>query len=232
MTPKQWYDLTIGKAYNTDGYYGAQCWDYFDYFCRYMKITASRHCNLTGFAGDIWQNRTKNGFNKWFTFVTPDKIQEGDWLFWKKHVAFYYGGKEVGQNQGNPPRMYVSNMNLNRNGLLGGFRYKSWTKTTTKPQQTTTTPKTETKVGVADKQSSTLKGVYKVTAKAGLNIRTGGGTNYLSLAVLPLNTQVYCYGGFYTLVGKVKWLYVQANVKNRSYVGFVSSDYLKKVRGL
>ena len=72
-----------------------------------------------------------------------------------------------------------------------------------------------------------LSGTYTVTAGPGLNIRTGAGTAKKSMAVLPCGTKVQNYG-YYTLVGNVKWLYIQATYNNVTYTGFASSQYLKK----
>lgn len=73
----------------------------------------------------------------------------------------------------------------------------------------------------------TLAGTYSVTAGAGLHIRAGAGTSKTSLAVLPKGTKVRNYG-YYTLVGSVKWLYVQVTYKGVTYTGFCSAQYLHK----
>ena len=59
------------------------------------------------------------------------------------------------------------------------------------------------------------------------DIRNGAGTGKASLAVLPKGTKVANYG-YYTLVGNIKWLYVQVTYKGVTYTGFCSSQYLKK----
>lgn len=75
--------------------------------------------------------------------------------------------------------------------------------------------------------SKTLAGIYTVTANAGLNLRSGAGVEKKSIIVLPKGSRVTNYG-YYTLVGKVKWLYVQAIRNGATYTGFCSSMYLKK----
>ena len=171
MTPEIWYRRTIGKRIDTDNYPRTnpyQCWDYYDYFCRVIECTASRYCAITGYVGDLWKLRYKYGFDKWFIFVEPSEIQEGDWLFWDKHVAFYYNGLEVGQNQNGKP--WVTDMTLNRRGLLGAMRYKHWDK-----------PKT----GTAECYSKIIAGTYKTTDY--VNLRTGGSTDYPVITTLPKN---------------------------------------------
>lgn len=73
-----------------------------------------------------------------------------------------------------------------------------------------------------------LKGKYKVTAKSGLYLRSGAGTNKTAMCVMPLGTVVQNYG-YYTAVGGMTWMYVVATVKGYKYTGFCSKEYLAKV---
>lgn len=211
MTPEEWYRNTIGKEFDTDNYprnNPYQCWDYFDVFCRDIKFNGSRYCSITGFVGDLWKLRYKYGYYTEFDFILPDKIKEGDWLFWDKHVAFYYHGLEVGQNQNG--KRYVSSMALNRNGLLGAMRWKHWDRSEN---------------GVAEKYSRAVAGTY--ITKTAVNIRRGGSTDYSVIACIPKGSTVDCYGYFH-LEGNEVWLYVVAQTKTGTYTGFMCSDYLEK----
>ena len=99
----------------------------------------------------------------------------------------------------------------------------------------TSTPTTSAPTTVAEKRateaarsySKSFAGAYAVTASSGLHIRNGAGTNKASLAVLPKGTRVQNYG-YYTLVGGVKWLYVQVTYRGVKYTGFCSAQYLAK----
>lgn len=129
MTPKSYFDKTIGKAIDTDNYPREnpyQCWDYFDYFCRLVGFEGSRYCAVTKFVGDLWVLRDSKGYeySRDFEYITdPAQFKDGDWIFWAKHVAMYYHGKEVGQNQ---PKPHVTEKEMNWNGILGAMRYKHW----------------------------------------------------------------------------------------------------------
>lgn len=79
----------------------------------------------------------------------------------------------------------------------------------------------------AQKYDKSLAGEYKVTASA-LYLRHGAGTNNKAMAKLPKGTKVRNYG-YYTAVGKVKWLYIQVVMDGVTYTGFSSGEYLKKV---
>ena len=71
-----------------------------------------------------------------------------------------------------------------------------------------------------------LAGTYKVTASQ-LNVRSGAGTGKAKLTTIPKGTKVQCYG-WHTVLGGVKWLYVQFDYNGTTYIGFVSSKYVKK----
>ena len=128
FTPQQWYADTIGKQIDTDNYPREnpyQCWDYFDYFCRKIGFTGSRYCAMTKMAGDLWLLRDAAGYeySREFEYITDGELKDGDWIFWKQHVAFFFGKKEVGQNQGAP---YVTEKPMNWDGVLGVMRWKGW----------------------------------------------------------------------------------------------------------
>ncbi len=65
----------IGKATDVDGYYGAQCWDLYAAYARYLGYPIC-HCTTTGYVQDIWTNRKSNGILNNFTEVTV--MQPGD----------------------------------------------------------------------------------------------------------------------------------------------------------
>lgn len=218
MTPENWYRATIGKSFDTDNYprdNPFQCWDYFDKFCREIHCDCSRWCGdinkggYYGFVGYLWHHRYERHYDKYFDFVSPSEIKEGDWLFWDKHVAFYYHGLEVGQNQNG--KRYVTSKALNRNGLLGGMRWKYWNKSAN---------------GVAESFSRKVAGTYVTTDY--VNIRTGGSTNYEIITCVPKGTRVDCYGYYHTEKDTI-WLYVAVNTKDIGMItGFMCSTYLEK----
>lgn len=75
----------------------------------------------------------------------------------------------------------------------------------------------------ADKLDKTLAGAYTVKASDGLNLRYGAGGNKALIVNMPNGKKVQCYG-YYSEVGKEKWLYVQYD----KYTGFCCADYLVK----
>lgn len=85
------------------------------------------------------------------------------------------------------------------------------------------------KVDAAQNFSKSFSHVYKVTAEDGLNMRSGANPDKALIKVVPYNCQVSCYG-YYTTYKKVKWYLVEFLSGGKSYVGFVSSKFLKKVK--
>ena len=130
MTPKEWRDATIGRKFDTDNYPRTnpyQCWDYFDVFCRQINFTGSRYCALTKYVGDLWKLRDDPSYHYYtdFDYITdPSQLRDGDWIFWEQHVAMFYKGYELGQNQPDP---WVTEKEItNWGGILGAMRYKFW----------------------------------------------------------------------------------------------------------
>jgi hypothetical protein len=227
-TPKDWYEQTIGKWFNTDGMYGNQCWDYFDYFCQKIGCTASRHCALTGYVPDLWQLKEKYGFGKWFDFVAPNNIKNGDWVFWRHgskdcpygHVAMYYNGKILGQNQNGKAYVTLAS-NISLSGALGAMRWKGW-----KIEQ----PVADDNVtGVARYYGRNFRGQY--VCDDDLNLRAKPTTKAKILVTLPKGTVVNCEG-YYDINNSYPawhyWFYVWVNYKGKQYTGFVNGKFITK----
>lgn len=84
------------------------------------------------------------------------------------------------------------------------------------------------KIEAARRFDKTLAGAYKTTA--GLNLRAGAGIggDKTVLVVIPNGGTVRNYGYYNTVDGK-KWLYVQYTAGGKTYTGYCSMAYLKKV---
>ena len=207
-TPAKWRAETLGHSYDVDNfpsYNKFQCFDYFAYFCKCEHMAVSLYCGLTGYVSDLWRQRDQDNFGKYFDYISAlGPFQNGDWLFWGNghpHVAMYYDGKELGQNQGAP---YVNEIRLNHYNILGAFRLKRWNKK-----------------GVAHYFDKKEAGTY-ITTEA-LNCRTGPGTDYPIITTFPKNTQINCHG-YYDYSKDIKWLYIESN----GVTGFVTSLYIKR----
>ena len=71
--PQEFYNRTVGKAYDVDGAYGFQCWDLWAECCRSNGVPLSViHCSLTGYVEDTWKLRHKSGILDYFDAVPAE----------------------------------------------------------------------------------------------------------------------------------------------------------------
>lgn len=133
--PQEFYNRTVGRAFDVDGSYGFQCWDLWAECCRSNGVPLSViHCSLTGYVDDTWKLRHKSGILQYFDAIPADQIIVGDWIIWgkdysltpKSHVAMAWMNRQsFGQSQsGIKQANLVSYLDWNR--ALGAFRLKTW----------------------------------------------------------------------------------------------------------
>lgn len=89
-------------------------------------------------------------------------------------------------------------------------------------------PKQVKASGAAKSFDRSLSGTYTVTASS-LNVRdkAGASDEIKILTAIPNGTKVQNYG-YYTMVGGVKWLYVQFTRNGVTYTGFCSGKFVRK----
>lgn len=132
QNPEQFYEQTIGKSIDVDGYYSAQCWDYFAFYNIQNGYNVNTYCSITGYAGDLYKLRYEKGYDKYYEFFYPRNAKRGDWIFWDQHVAMvwtvYSDGRVqcLGQNQGGVKKVTLKTYSLN--SALGCMRDKGWIK--------------------------------------------------------------------------------------------------------
>ena len=137
--PHNYFESVIGKAFDEDGVYGAQCVDGFKHFCRTVvgyNISKKSICNPTGYATSIWDNFDCLGLGAYFDKVPVNQMVDGDWAIWAKgshscpvsHIAMFRKdngngtGIFLGQNQ-NGHNEYTQ-VNMYYNGIRGALRPK------------------------------------------------------------------------------------------------------------
>lgn len=138
LSPSEYYDATIGRLIDMDGYpkeQPYQCVDLFKDFCFYqIGFDPKSLCQSTGYARDIWYNFEKLGLNKYFDKVAVNEMLDGDFAIWDfsstspySHVAMFRWdnkngtGTFLGQNQRGIP---VSQVSIPYSGILGALRPK------------------------------------------------------------------------------------------------------------
>ena len=99
----------LGKAFDVDGWYSAQCWDGYAYYMQYLGLKPA-WCTTTGYVQDIYTNMESNGMKEQCDLVY--NLQAGDIVVFPRnsvtplsHVAIFDSdagngyGNFLGQNQ-------------------------------------------------------------------------------------------------------------------------------------
>lgn len=170
-----------------------------------------------------------------------DKLDPGEVVWCEGHIGIYIGdglAVECTPSWANKVQITaVGNI-----GAESGYKTRKWTKhghlpyveydtaaAPVKPSAPPPAAPTEVRAsGVAKSFDRSLAGTYTVTASS-LNVRDkpGADDKIKVLVAIPKGTRVRNYG-YFTMVGKVRWLYVQFTYKGVTYTGFCSGDWLKK----
>lgn len=150
MTPQDFINEVMGKSFDIDGYYGAQCWDLFARYCQRLGYPIF-HCTKTGYVGDIWTERKSTGILSYFKEVDIDSAKQGDVVIFKKdkvwtpytHIGVFNGWLDanqfvlVSQNQGSNPTV-VTKCNFPKSAVMGVLRPKCFVQQALKKSGTAT----------------------------------------------------------------------------------------------
>lgn len=156
----EWRTNTLGRAFNVDGMYGCQCWDYASVFWWNVGFPQGYPITQQGGGGQAWMcwtySRDINKGNEFDLIYNLNDVQAGDVVVLNGttanpagHIAFAdenYDGSGylwcVGQNQGGTPLPSggtpVTRNRLGMGDFLGAFRYKAWHTTPPTPSTYTT----------------------------------------------------------------------------------------------
>lgn len=140
-SPSAFKNYTLGKCLNTDGAYGAQCWDLADVFWQNVSGRRAQTCGTGAAKGMIqdgcWQ---KNAGNEFIMVWDPTQLQAGDIVIFTNgqwgHVGMVLGGYNngyvtlLGQNQGGRycqgGGSATNIVNISLKNFGGAFRYKKY----------------------------------------------------------------------------------------------------------
>lgn len=106
---QEFKNMVLGKAFDVDGWYSAQCWDGYAYYMQYLGLKPA-WCTSTGYVQDIYTNMDSNGMKEQCELVY--NLQAGDIVVFPRnsvtplsHVAIFDSdagngyGNFLGQNQ-------------------------------------------------------------------------------------------------------------------------------------
>ena len=148
-TYTQFKDYTIGKCWNTDGYFGSQCWDLGDLFWQNYAGRNLSTCG-TGGAKGAWLCKDQNAGNEFDLIYDKTQLQAGDWVIFNGgqwgHVGMALGSYNngyvalLGQNQGGSPceqgGSSTNIINISLKDFAGAFRPKTYEKPEPTPTPT------------------------------------------------------------------------------------------------
>lgn len=130
MTPYDFVTKYTGQNIDFDAAYGVQCVDGFKVFCQWAGIPVKATPN--NWANGYWIYRDELGFSKFFDYIEPSQIRNGDWCIWDKgsscplsHISMYYEGKFFGERQITGDTSF-SLVSLQKD-IMGALRWKGWT---------------------------------------------------------------------------------------------------------
>lgn len=140
-TPTAFKDYVIGHCYNTDGAYGAQCWDLADMYWQNYAGRRFSTCG-TGAAKGSWNCKEYNAGDEFALITDPTQLQAGDWVIFGSgmygHVGMALGGYNngyvalLGQNQGGSAceqgGSAANIINISTKSFVGAYRPKSYIK--------------------------------------------------------------------------------------------------------
>ena len=146
-TPNAFKDYVIGECWNTDGAYGAQCWDLADLFWQNYAGRNFSTCG-TGAAKGSWNCKEYNAGDEFELIYNPADLQAGDWVIFSSgqygHVGMALGNYNngyvtlLGQNQGGSTcdggGSSANIINISLKSFVGAFRPKSYIKPDIKPE--------------------------------------------------------------------------------------------------
>lgn len=146
-SPTVFKDYVYGGCWNTDGAYGAQCWDLADMFWQNYSGRNFSTCG-TGSAKGSWNCKEYNAGSEFELIYDATSLQAGDWVIFGSgrygHVGMAMGNYNngyvalLGQNQGGSPceggGSSANIINISLNSFIGAFRPKSYIKPEPKPE--------------------------------------------------------------------------------------------------
>lgn len=145
-TYTQFKDYTLGKCFNTDGYYGSQCWDLGDLFWQNYAGRNLSTCG-TGGAKGAWNCKEYNAGDQFDLIYDKTQLRAGDWIIFNGgqwgHVGMALGGYNngyvslLGQNQGGSycegGGSSTNIINISLKDFAGAFRPKTYIRPNPEP---------------------------------------------------------------------------------------------------
>ena len=224
---QEFKNMVLGKAYDVDGAYSAQCWDGYAYYMQYLGLKPA-WCTSTGYAQDIYTNMDTNGMKEQLDLVY--NLQPGDIVVFTvnsvtplSHVAIFDSdagngyGNFLGQNQRSADAS-GSPFSIDKMQYSATYHYAFRPKSFAQQQQTQPKPQPEQKQSQKPVKVKDETGTFESTVN-GLGVRDFPSTKAeLSHRVAELNKgDSVKYDSVYNCDNK-RWVSYVGYSGNRRYV--------------
>lgn len=223
-TPQNFRDEVIGKKFDIDGYYGAQCWDGYAYYMKKLGY-AYANCITSGYVKDIWNNRANNGMLDSCEIVSV--MQQGDIAVFGEtsespfsHIAIFMkdNGNEtgifLGQNQGGLEGAF-NEKSLSYSGILGAYRPKCFKNLFT---QTNTDATDEAIVNFIPSDFRHEVATFTVQADAPIKIRRAPSIKGKDTGYQYINGNTVVFDGYVVREGYVWISWISHNDNTRRWM--------------
>lgn len=171
-TPQKFYDTLVGTCQNTDGHFGAQCWDLMDLAFQNMVGRNLSTCGTGAAKGVLECDANKEGFQ---IITDPRDIKVGDIVVLSGglygHIGMAMGGFNngyvalFGQNQGGKTceggGQAANLVNINLKNFIGAFRWEEYVVAEPEPEPTVESPEHEVCMRIEVKEGDTLSEIMK-----------------------------------------------------------------------
>lgn len=166
-------NYVLGKCFDEDGHFGAQCWDLAQLFWTNYTGRTFSTCG-TGAAKGAWNCKEQNAGDQFELITDTHSLQAGDWLIFTNgkygHVGMALGGYNngyialLGQNQGgvscNGGGSSANIINISLASFAGAFRPKTYIVPAPEPE-TPAEPVVDTCDKITLKKGDTLGKIMK-----------------------------------------------------------------------
>ena len=176
---QEFKNIVLGKAFDVDGWYSAQCWDGYAYYMQYLGLKPA-WCTSTGYVQDIYTNMQSNGMTQQCDLVY--NLQAGDIVVFPvnsvtplSHVAIFDSdagngyGNFLGQNQ-RSANSSGSAFSIDKLPYSATYHYAFRPKIFTQQQQAQPKPQPEQKPAQKPVKVKDEKGTFESTVN-GLGVR-------------------------------------------------------------
>lgn len=224
-TPLDFRNEVLGKRFDIDGYYGAQCWDGYAHYMKWLGYPYA-NCTASNYVKDIWEQRNSNSMLN--SCIEVEVMQQGDIAIFKEvagitpysHIAIFMEdlgngyGRFLGQNQGGYNGAFNEAVFPYSATYATALRPKCYKDLIKKPE----TPVSESIVNSIPSDFRYEKAAFTVTADTPITIRRAPSTKGVDTGLTYNKGMSVNYDGYVVREGYVWISWISANDGTRRWM--------------